>query len=87
MLAGVPILCHFFVIDNTEALGFHDLLLGIPFFTDTSLTLDFMKGCMISANMLYGGKLIKAYVVKKEVIDKMKAEYNGRDRGNASPAS
>lgn len=87
VLAGVPILCHFFVIDNTEALGFHDLLLGIPFFTDTSLTLDFMKGCMISANMLYGGKLIKAHVVKKEVIDKMKAEYNGRDRGNASPAS
>lgn len=79
MLVGVLILCYFFVIDNIEVLGFYDLLLGILFFMDMSFIFDFMKGCMISVNMLYGGKLIKVYVVKKEVIDKMKVEYNGRD--------
>jgi hypothetical protein len=61
ILAGQAVTCHFFVLDDTA--GGYDLLLGMPFLKETSLTFDYSDGRLVTANVVMGNKLIKAHVV------------------------
>lgn len=45
--------------------GAHEIILGMPFFRDTSLTFDFKEGHLITSNATMGGKIVRAYVVSE----------------------
>lgn len=68
ILAGKALVGHFFVMEDEP--GGYDILLGMPFFRDTSLTFDFAGGRLITANILCGETIIKAHVVSKETYRK-----------------
>ena len=61
ILAGNAITKHFFVLDGDT--GEYDILLGMPFLRDTSLTFDYNDGRLVTINYIIGNKLIKVYVV------------------------
>ena len=65
ILAGNAITEHFFVLDGDT--GEYDILLGMPFLRDTSLTFDYNDGRLVTANYIIGNKLIKAHVVSDAI--------------------
>ena len=48
-------------------IGEYNILLGISFLRDTSLTFDYNNGRLVTANYIIGNKLIKAYVVSDTI--------------------
>jgi len=71
-LAYKPIKVHFFVLSEPFSKT-HDILLGMPFFADTSLTFDFTDDRLISANVVLGNRLIKCHVVTPSKVKRTKA--------------
>ena len=65
ILAGNAITEHFFVLDGDT--GEYDILLGMSFLRDTSLTFDYNDGRLVTANYIIGNKLIKAHVVSDAI--------------------
>ena len=60
-LGGQKVLCHFFIMK--ESAGSHGILLGMPFFRDTSLTFDFADSRLVTANVMMDDVTVKAFVV------------------------
>ena len=65
LLATRSITVEFFVV--SQGLGYHDILLGMPFFNDTRLTFDYQNDRLVSANVNFGDVLVKAAVVTKRI--------------------
>ena len=55
--------CHFFIVPDDA--GAHEIILGMPFFRDTSLMFDFKDGRLVTSNATIGGKIVRAYVVSE----------------------
>lgn len=65
ILAGQSINCHFFVMDGSA--GGYDILLGMPFLKETNLTFTYNEGRLVSANVAFGEKLVRAHVVSDAI--------------------
>jgi hypothetical protein len=57
---------YFFVVPDNA--GVYKIILGIPFFRDTSLTFDFEKGYLVIVNVIIGRKIVRAYIVLENTI-------------------
>jgi hypothetical protein len=67
-LGNRSVLCHFFVMEQSA--GAHGILLGMPFFKDTSLTFGFEDTRLVAANIMMGDVIIKAFVVSGSTVQR-----------------